>query len=296
MSRCVTRAPLSSFDTGPCLRFPRQGQFHPLKYLAGLAEVFQRKGGVIHTNTHASKIDGGSQARVETEAGPVVTAGAVVVGHQHAHQRPRGHPHQAGALSHLCDRRTRPARLGHAGAVLGHAGGYHYIRVQLMERGGDMLSVGGEDHKAGQAEDDQSESAWDSAGGVGRRGAISPMMEPVEYQWSGMVMETTDGLAFIGRNPMDADNIYIATGDSGMGLTHGTIADILLTDLILSRENSWSKIYDPSRKPVWGMAWKEFLVENANVAREYTKDWLGGGDVSSTDEIPRARGRSCGAA
>ena len=92
------------------------------------------------------------------------------------------------------------------------------------------------------------------------------MMEPVEYRWSGMVMETTDGLAFIGRNPMDKDNVYIATGDSGMGMTHGTIAGILLTDLILGRENPWAEIYDPSRKPVWGMAWKEFLVENANVA------------------------------
>ena len=61
------------------------------------------------------------------------------------------------------------------------------------------------------------------------------MMEPVEYRWSGMVMETIDGLAFIGRNPMDKDNVYIVTGDSGMGLTHGTIAGILLTDLICGR-------------------------------------------------------------
>ena len=116
------------------------------------------------------------------------------------------------------------------------------------------------------------------------------MMGAVEYRWSGMVMETTDGLAFIGRNPMDAENVYIATGDSGMGLTHGTIAGILLTDLILGRENPWKEIYDPSRKPVWGMAWKEFLVENANVAKEYAKDWLGGGDVSSVEEIPRGEG------
>ena len=93
------------------------------------------------------------------------------------------------------------------------------------------------------------------------------MMGPVEYRWSGQVMETIDGLAFIGRNPMDKDNVYIATGDSGMGMTHGTIAGILLTDLILGRENPWATLYDPSRKPVWGMAWKEFLVENANVAK-----------------------------
>ena len=42
-------------------------------------------------------------------------------------------------------------------------------------------------------------------------------------------------LAFIGRNPLDDDNVYIATGDSGQGMTHGTIAGILLTDLIQGR-------------------------------------------------------------
>src|SRR5690606_32083842 len=94
-----------------------------------------------------------------------------------------------------------------------------------------------------------------------------PMMSSVEYRWSGMVMETTDGLAFIGRNPMDKENVFIATGDSGMGMTHGTIAGILLTDLIQGRENPWSEIYDPRRKPVWGMAWREYLKENLDVAR-----------------------------
>ena len=63
-------------------------------------------------------------------------------------------------------------------------------------------------------------------------------------------METVDGLAFIGRNPGDADNVFIATGDSGMGMTHGTIAGLLLTDLVLGRENRWAALYDPSRKRV----------------------------------------------
>ena len=89
---------------------------------------------------------------------------------------------------------------------------------------------------------------------------------------------------------MDKDNVYIVTGDSGMGLTHGTIAGMLLTDLIFDRENPWSAIYDPTRKPIWGMAWKEFISENANVAKEITKDWLGGGDVSSIEDIPRGEG------
>jgi glycine/D-amino acid oxidase-like deaminating enzyme len=61
-------------------------------------------------------------------------------------------------------------------------------------------------------------------------------------------MNTLDGLALIGRSPAGEDNVYVATGDSGMGLTHGTIAGILLTDLISGRPNPWTALYDPSRK------------------------------------------------
>jgi len=282
----VSRAPLSSFDTGRCLRFPRQGQFHPLKYLVGLANALRKKGGVIHTGTHASRIEGGSQARVETEAGPVVTSQAVVV----ATNTPINdlvaiHTKQAPYLTYVIGARVPHNSVARA-LYWDTLEAYHYIRLQPMGQGADLLIIGGEDHKAGQA-DDQPER-WSRLEEWARE--RFPMMAPVEYRWSGMVMETTDGLAFIGRNPMDAANIYIATGDSGMGLTHGTIAGILLTDLILGKENPWSKIYDPSRKPVWGMAWKEFLLENVNVAKEYAKDWLGGGDVSSVDEIPRGEG------
>jgi Rieske Fe-S protein len=95
-------------------------------------------------------------------------------------------------------------------------------------------------------------------------------------------METQDGLAFIGRNPLDAANVYVATGDSGMGMTHGTIAGILLTDLIAGRENPWTELYDPSR--IRTGAASEFVKENLNVAWQYAS-WITSGDVASVDEI-----------
>ena len=52
-------------------------------------------------------------------------------------------------------------------------------------------------------------------------------------RWSGQVLKPDDHVAFIGRNPDGAKNVYMASGDSGQGLTHGTIAGILLTDLIM---------------------------------------------------------------
>ena len=69
----VARAPLTSFDTGRTLFFPRQAQFHPLKYLAALAQAIMRDGGRIYTGTHAAKIEGGESARIETRDGQTVT-------------------------------------------------------------------------------------------------------------------------------------------------------------------------------------------------------------------------------
>ena len=86
---------------------------------------------------------------------------------------------------------------------------------------------------------------------------------------------------------MDAKNVFIATGDSGNGMTHGTIAGILLTDLILDRKNPWESIYEPSR--ITFKALGTFAKENLNVASQYI-DLIVGGDVDSVDEIKKGAG------
>ncbi len=100
-------------------------------------------------------------------------------------------------------------------------------------------------------------------------------------------MEPVDGLAFIGRNPMDKKNVFIATGDSGNGMTHGTIAGLLLTDMIVGRKNPWESIYDPSRITLRSLP--DFVKENLNVAKQYT-DLVVAGDVESVDEIKPGAG------
>ena len=78
-------------------------------------------------------------------------------------------------------------------------------------------------------------------------------IEEIKYKWSGQVMEPLDSLAFIGLNPTNSEkpnnknNIYICTGDSGNGITHGTIAGMLISDLISVKPNRWSNLYNPSR-------------------------------------------------
>jgi glycine/D-amino acid oxidase-like deaminating enzyme/nitrite reductase/ring-hydroxylating ferredoxin subunit len=283
----VARAPLTSFAMGPCLLFPRQAQFHPLKYLEGMSQAIERLGSRIFGDTHASSIEGGTPARVRMASGHTITAHAVVV----ATNVPVNdvlaiHTKQAPYLTYVIALRIPSGSVPRALYWDTLLPAYHYLRLQRAADGNDMLIVGGEDHKAGQTTDQ--EDRWRRLEGWARE--RFPFAGPVEYRWSGQVMETTDGLAFIGPNPGDKPNVYVATGDSGMGMTHGTIAGMLLSDLIQGRSNPWSEIYDPSRKPVWGMAWKQYLAENANVAKQYAKDWLGAGDVADESEIPMDSG------
>jgi Rieske Fe-S protein len=160
---------------------------------------------------------------------------------------------------------------------------YHYVRLQRVDAGEDLLIVGGEDHKTGQSADEavafRRLEDWTRS--------LFPMARNFAYHWSGQVMEPMDCLAYIGRNPGDADNVYIVTGDSGHGMTHGTIAGMLLTDLIVGRPNRWAALYDPSRKTL--RAAGEFVKENVNVAVQYA-DWLTPGEVRDVKDVAPGQG------
>lgn len=273
----VARAPLRSFDTGPCLRFPRQAQLHPLRYLIGLTRAIQKDGGRIFCGTAAVRIEGGSTASVTTAGGPVVSAGAVVV----ATNAPILDQLVTDVFQAAYRTYAIAARVPH-GAVAkalywDTLDAYHYVRLAKGPRGGDLLIVGGEDHRTGQ-EDDGGERFRRLQDWTRER---FPIRE-VEHRWSGQVLEPVDGLASIGRAPTSSSNLYVATGDSGHGLTHGTIAGLLLTDLILGRENEWADLYCPSR--LRRVATRYFLLENVNTLSRYA-GWLTPGEVSSETEI-----------
>ena len=290
----LPHAPLLCFDTGPCLRFPRQAQFHPLKYLTAVARAIERAGGRIFTGTHAETIKGGKPARIKTSNGRIVTADAVVVAtNSPVNDLLAIHTKQAAYMSYAIGAIVPRGAVATA-LYWDTLDPYHYVRIQPLSpeagmteqsgaEGQDVLIVGGEDHKTGQAPAHSDPYARLEAWARER----FPMIREVRFRWSGQVMETIDGLAFIGRNPLDQPNVFIVTGDSGMGMTHGTIAGILLTDLILGRENPWTTLYDPSRKTL--RALDRFVKENLNVARQYG-DWLTGGDVDSPAQIKPGAG------
>jgi glycine/D-amino acid oxidase-like deaminating enzyme/nitrite reductase/ring-hydroxylating ferredoxin subunit len=286
MAELVPRCPLE-YDTGPAIRFPDQGRFHPLKYLTALAKAIEKGGGRIYTNSHADQIEGGDRANVEVGR-HTVRAGAIVV----ATNAPINdlvaiHTKQAPYMTYVLGARVPRGAVTDALYWDTLETQYHYCRLQPMSTaagskghhdGYDLLIVGGEDHKSGQADDTQLRHARLESWARTR----FPMMEEIEFTWGGQWMKTIDGLAFIGRNPLDKDNVFVVTGDSGMGMTHGTIAGMLLTDLILGKENPWATLYDPSRKPMRAAA--EFAKENLNVAAQYV-DWLTPSEVESEREI-----------
>lgn len=293
----VTRLPWTDFDSGPAIRFPGQGQFHILKYLNGLVSAIQRDGGKIYCDTRASdQIENGPPARVKierdgTETGITVTADQVVV----ATNTPINnrwadlfaiHMRQAAYRTFAIGVRVPRGNVTKA-LYWDTADPYHYVRLQKapgqtkgQKANYEILIVGGEDHKTGQADD-----AFERYGRLEEwTRQRFPKAGEVEYRWSGQVQETADGLALIGPNPGDAPYIYIATGDSGMGMTHATIAGMLITDLIMGRDNPWATLYNPSRRMSKMGALRDLVGENLNVAAQFV-DYVTSGDVGSVDEI-----------
>ena len=167
------------------------------------------------------------------------------------------------------------------GAESKQSAAYHYIRI-LKQPERDLLIVGGEDAKTGQHNDADLRfnnlELWAHT--------HFPMIQEIQWKWSGQVMEPGDGLAFIGINPADPNHTYIATGDSGNGMTHGTIAGMLLTDLILGVQNPWAELYDPKRMRL--KAWKEFAKENLNVAKEIVDGYISSDAIEGEDIAPNS--------
>jgi glycine/D-amino acid oxidase-like deaminating enzyme/nitrite reductase/ring-hydroxylating ferredoxin subunit len=292
-TQLVEKIPFGFWDSGPALRFPRQATFHPLKYLKGLARAILRDGGKIYTGVHAERIEDGEPAKVTTSSGHTIHADNVVV----CTNTPINdwliiHTKQAAYRTYVIGARVPKGSVPH-GLYWDTPNPYHYIRVQTAEdKTGheldyDVLIVGGEDHKTGQAVDTDERfvrlEAWTRE--------RFPMVERVDYRWSGQVIEPVDYMAYIGKNPGGDEHIWIATGDSGNGMTHGTIAGIILNELVQGRKHQWSRLYDPSRVRL--RATPEFVKQNLNVAEQY-KDWFTGSDTGDVAAIKPGEGAVIG--
>jgi Rieske Fe-S protein len=133
-----------------------------------------------------------------------------------------------------------------------------------------MLIVGGEDHKTGT--DDKTDERYARL----ERYAIERFAQvgftQAEHCWSGQIIETADGLPYIGRSP-NAEHVWVGTGFSGNGMTFGTLAGMILSDAVMGRENAYTALYNPSRvKPL--AAAVTYLTENVDFPRYFIQDRL----------------------
>ncbi|HYG05755.1 MAG TPA: FAD-dependent oxidoreductase [Stenotrophomonas sp.] len=256
---------------GPAVRFERQGRVDMGLLLDALARACL-SAGVVFVRGFAVDVSGGEPASVTLDNGQVLQAGAVVVASNVPfHERVAIHTKQAPYRSYVVagpvERDTVPDAL-----IWDDGDPYHYVRLaEDAQDGSPILIVGGEDHKTGQSEDTEAFvrlQEWTRA--------RFPGVQRFTHGWSGQILEPADGMAFIGADPGGEDNVYVVTGDSGNGVTHGTLAGLLLSDLIGGRDNAWAALYAPDRKIIKGAS--EWLRENANVAAQY-RDWVAPGDA-----------------
>lgn len=279
-----------SASSAPGIKFPNQAQFHIMKYLTVLANAIVDMGGEIYTNTHAEKVS----IKGSVCNGHTVNAKSIVVAtNSPVNDLVTMHTKQMPFRTYVIAAKVPKGKLPYA--LWWDTGNmdskwfsapYHYVRLQELDSENDLLIAGGEDHKTGQADDEgiREEDRYEALEAWSRK--HFPAAGDIVYRWSGQVLEPLDYMGFIGRNPGD-DDIYIVTGDSGNGMTHATIAGLLITDLISGKKNPWEELYSPKRIPLKLPG--RFLSEALNMAKQYG-DFIKKGDIDEAQELANDEG------
>ncbi len=239
------------FAVAGAVRFDDQAEFHPVKYVEGIAAALR---GPVHEDTRVTGIGSG---RVNTAAGPRVRAEHVLVA-THLSFLDRGlyfarcHPERSYVVA---GRVEDPP----GGMYLSTESPAHSIRAH-----GDWLLVGGESHKTGQA--DAAERYERLSGWAGERFGLE-----TELRWATQDQMPLDGVPYVGRHDALSANLWVATGFKKWGLAMGTAAAELLAALITGREHPWARLFDPNRVRARASA-PTFVKENANVAFHFVAD------------------------
>lgn len=273
-----------------CIKFPNQAQFHILLYMKGLVDAFIQLGGKIYTETKAENIT----KEGATANGFIIKANHIVVAtNTPVNDWVTMHTKQWPYRSYVIAAKIQKGKLPYS--LWWDTGDqdskwitkpYHYVRLEELNEQYDMLIAGGEDHRTGQADDEKikEEDRYNNLEAWTRK--KFPAIEKIEFKWSGQVMEPVDSLAFIGKNPGD-ENIYIITGDSGNGMTHGTLGGMIIKDIINENENPWIKMYSPSRITLKSTG--DYLHEVGNMVSQYA-DWFTAEDIKEASELKPGEG------
>jgi glycine/D-amino acid oxidase-like deaminating enzyme/nitrite reductase/ring-hydroxylating ferredoxin subunit len=268
------------FPVAAGIRLDDQARFHVRRYLLPLLKAIPGGGSHVFEGTRVLDVDDGEPCRVQTERGTINARDVVVATHV-----PLNRFFIQTKLAHyrsyvLACRTSGPVP---DGLFWDDEDPYHYLRAQEVE-GGTLLIVGGEDHKTGQEEDTEArfQSLLDYA-----RARFD--VRAVAYRWSAQVVEPVDGLAFVGRNALSS-HVYVGTGFSGTGMTFGTLAAMISTDLILGRANPWADLFDATRvKPI--AAAREYVRENVDFPARFVGDRLKKAEGDSYADLEPGEGK-----
>ena len=268
----------------PGVRIQDQARIHPRSYLAGVAKAFVALGGRIYEHSAADEFC--DEPRAVKVASHTVRCEDIVIA---THNPLVGLTGLAGATlfqtklalytSYVVAGRV-PRGVVPDALWWDTSDPYYYLRVE-PHRDFDVVIFGGEDHKTGQQDD-----TLDCYRSLEERlSSIIPRVE-LTHRWSGQVIETPDGLPYIGQS---AEHQYAATGYSGNGLTLGTLAGLMISDAILGRSNPWKELFDPSRKALTRGLW-DYIKENADYPYYMIRDRFAGPDAQSLRAVKRGQG------
>ena len=268
------------------LRFPDQARFHPLKYIHGLITAIERREGRIYGSTvyvdHREEDDGG--VMIETEAGPRIRAKAAVFAtNSPVNDKVTIHTKQVPDRTYVIAGPVPKGSVPDA-LVWDTLDAYHYALLQPLGPAEDLLIVGGEDHRTGEATDMEDRfrriESWTRE--------RFPEFGQARYRWSGQVMEPVDYMPYSGRNPGN-DNIYVHTGDSGQGMTNGVAGALNIAALLFEQKARFADVLDPSRKPRAGTSLAEFVSGQAEAVKNLG-GYLTGGEIGSANELQPGQG------
>jgi glycine/D-amino acid oxidase-like deaminating enzyme/nitrite reductase/ring-hydroxylating ferredoxin subunit len=273
------------FAGGPGWRAEGQARFHPRQYLAGLANALQMAGGRIYERSGVETFNDAPLG--VTANGFAVTADDVVVATHNPLAGLASLPMAtlfqtklALYTSYALAARVPTGRVPDA-LLWDTADPYHYLRV-APAADHDVVIFGGEDHKTGQVP--YTPNCYASLEAKLLR--LVPDAAVVA-RWSGQVIETPDGLPYMGRM---ADHQYAATGFSGNGMTFGTLGGMVCADAILGRANPWADLFEPGRKALGRSLW-DYAKENADYPYYVARDRFAGVDGRSLREVKRGTGK-----
>ena len=264
------------------LRFSKQGQFHPLKYINALASAFIDLGGIILEDTFVSdaKTEDGI---IELNAGKQIIKTANLV--YATHIPPgitafsfRSAPYRSYVLGVKLKDNNYPT-----GLAYDMQEPYHYFRTHQID-GQKYLIIGGEDHKTGHSDPEQAFANLESYLNQYYQ------VDSIAYRWSSQYYVPADGLPYIGRLATAGDSTYIATGFNGNGMMFGTLSAKIISDQILGIENPYTDLYSPSRlSPIAGFT--DFVRENADVAWHFIADRFGGEALDAISQLKNGEGK-----